>query len=232
MSGGLVGVHASGSGGNTSVFSGGTLSVALGGTDSVDRIENGGKDFVFGLTVLDVVSSGGTQVIESGGSAGLDAVDAGGIQTVSHGGVSDVTFVYGTRYLYGVASGDVVSGDPGQSIRRERRLGRERRPERVRLPVRVERRLRQRDNRQRHDRSVGRVRRFRTVHRRPQRRPDGIGFRRDRRRADGVRGRHAGRSWGADQRQHRRRHCQRVSPSATRPIPTPWSCGPAGSPTM
>ncbi len=110
---GQMDVEGGGSGYFNSVLSGGVLSVHTSGVGFGNKIENGGTEIVFGSSVLDNVSSGGTQIIEAGGSAaGLDTVLAGGTQIISSGGYDNVTLVDGTQDVYGVASGDIVSGGP------------------------------------------------------------------------------------------------------------------------
>jgi autotransporter passenger strand-loop-strand repeat protein len=75
----------------TSVYSGATLSLHSGGVGFGNHIFNGGREVVYGTAELDTVEAYGTQI-------------------VSAGGLDDVSFISGYQYVYGVASGDIVSG--------------------------------------------------------------------------------------------------------------------------
>jgi autotransporter passenger strand-loop-strand repeat protein len=93
LNGGSETVESGGASDFTSVQAGATLSILLSGGGIGDHVADGGTEVVLGQAVFETISAGGTQIVSAGG------LDAGG----SIGGTQDV---------YGVASGDTVSGIP------------------------------------------------------------------------------------------------------------------------
>lgn len=95
----------------TSVGNGGVDYVEPGGTESNTAIGNGGLDIVMsgGLASATAVSDGGFELIMSGGTGSGTVVDSGAWEYVLDGGTDLGAKVLGVQFVYGSASGTLVS---------------------------------------------------------------------------------------------------------------------------
>jgi autotransporter passenger strand-loop-strand repeat protein len=110
------------SGGTLTVESGGSANTTLLSAGSVETVSAGGLDFdtviygsavqhvlgsgsVHGVTNLDEVSSGGTQLVENGGLAGSTRIDSGGVQVVESGGEASSSFIFSSGVESALAGG-------------------------------------------------------------------------------------------------------------------------------